>query len=207
MKRLSHIEWNGFAAASALVFVASAIMALRSLFFQEQLSRTVHVVGSGCVVRTTLIFYSCRGGIVLSREVLSDSDPKVAATPPSAVHNAPIMSYSQSDNFTHFNLGFLYLRAVPSWNGLGFHVYRRDAASGYDGHRSFSIGIPYWSVLLSSGGLPVFALIQFRRQLLAARRARRRSLGQCVRCSYDLRATPDRCPECGAEQKMSQSPA
>jgi hypothetical protein len=47
---------------------------------------------------------------------------------------------------------------------------------------------PCWLALALTAVLPV------RRHLLARRRDR---VGHCVNCGYDLRATPDRCPECG----------
>jgi hypothetical protein len=60
------------------------------------------------------------------------------------------------------------------------------------GDRSWTLFLPYWSLSLATVILPAVWLHRRLRQ-------RTRSLhGLCPRCGYDLRASPDRCPECGA---------
>ena len=54
---------------------------------------------------------------------------------------------------------------------------------------------PDWSVMLACLALPLTTL---GRHLV---RRRRNRVGRCPSCGYDLRATPDRCPECGAVPK------
>jgi hypothetical protein len=57
---------------------------------------------------------------------------------------------------------------------------------------SRALTVPYWPISMVSAFLPIIAVL-FRR--------RRFPIGSCRRCGYDLRATPDRCPECGTVQQ------
>jgi hypothetical protein len=81
---------------------------------------------------------------------------------------------------------------------LGF-VWQRSVTRDKRGQiqsESTEVIIPYWSVVTLTGVLPAaWAAARTRRWLIARRRASR---GCCTRCGYDLRATPGRCPECGA---------
>ena len=81
------------------------------------------------------------------------------------------------------------------WSALGFGRHRRQYARGH----SVSLEVPHWGLTLACAVAPAISLH-------ALLRARRRSPdGRCRRCGYDLRATPGRCPECGAAATAHRS--
>ena len=77
-------------------------------------------------------------------------------------------------------------------NRLGFYwgTYRHDRPHRVS--RLLKIGVPHWFAVAGFGLLPAFWSVG------RYRRVRRMGRGLCTRCGYDLRGTPDRCPECGS---------
>jgi len=53
--------------------------------------------------------------------------------------------------------------------------------------------IPFWILALAFASMLMLCYLPSRR------RRKRKKLGLCLKCGYDLRASKDRCPECGEE--------
>jgi hypothetical protein len=95
-----------------------------------------------------------------------------------------------------------WLRTGPEgfWNRLGFFWWSRNDGAGKT--KLLVLGTPYWAPALALA-LPPAAWLA-----LAVRRLRRkRRPGACRVCGYDLRASPDRCPECGAPSTTTTAEA
>jgi hypothetical protein len=85
---------------------------------------------------------------------------------------------------------------------FGFELFRRrwDLSPGVN-RSEFSAVMPFWAIVLLFSIPPAWWAIRWRHR-------RRLRAGHCPVCGYDLRATPDICPECGtpitAPSRVSQ---
>ena len=71
---------------------------------------------------------------------------------------------------------------------------QRGIGFGRPGSNGVTVRLPPWAVVVATGTLPAVRYARHRRRRAARFRKAR---GLCPACGYDLRASPDRCPECG----------
>jgi hypothetical protein len=114
----------------------------------------------------------------------------------------------RDEHFRYSQPSPVNLPQPPPFNTLGAHFWRfldfeveRDVpvvppplGRTYVSTPTIRIVVPHWFLMLLSLPLPALWLVGFLR-------SRRHRHGLCTSCGYDLRASPDRCPECGTEVK------
>jgi hypothetical protein len=169
-------------AASLVLGVASVALWARSYQVYDYVEWSWPTRGEfGHRTRAGLI--TGQGGIgVFSQRSPSDpDDPRsgLRFRHESDAHHLQELSYPQTAHYLNRVMDMKHW-----WSRLGF------VHESY-GRRRLA-GVPFWFLTALTAVPPTWSLAR------AARRRRDRTKGRCPACGYDLRATPDRCPECGA---------
>jgi hypothetical protein len=90
------------------------------------------------------------------------------------------------------------------WTRLGFAWTTLTEGDGQSYHWDARVArVPYWLPTAIFVCLAVPCGKRLRRRWCF----RRVPQGSCRACGYDLRATPDRCPECGTSHRREEPPA
>jgi hypothetical protein len=95
-----------------------------------------------------------------------------------------------------YNPASMLHESCPVWiyEFAGLKATRGYSSPGPIRQADIAIFVPYWFLQLPLVVLLLISLQRWRhaRHVYSANRP-----GHCAHCGYDLRATPDRCPECG----------
>jgi hypothetical protein len=169
-------------ALSLVICVATCVLWVRGHFVEDSLAWRRSDAHS--------LLRSSPGHLILDVNVSGWS-----AVPPAFTHEtAP-----PNPNAVHeARMSGLVLNVGPQdtwvWGERAGFAWSRWAGNG--GNSISMLVVPVWAATAATGLLPLAWCGAAALRSRARRRARRDSL--CPGCGYDLRASPGRCPECGA---------
>lgn len=172
IRPIARLAWNVATAVSAIIVLTVTVTWARSCWRVDEVAG----VHNGGTTSWTLRSMDGEYLLVVYRN-LRLGTMSSAGSPPASGLSAKV--WARSD-----------LRAIfiEPRRGLGA---AKDLLSLPFTDQGIWVGIAHWMVLLVAMPLP---LLWGYGRLRAVRRGAR---GGCPVCGYDLRATPDRCPECG----------
>ena len=177
--------FNIAATLSLLLAIASAAMWIRS-YHTRDIVNFGRSGGNNHTVQSILgrlhLLSSLSGGRV-SSDTFYSSD----RLSPQAMWNGGMSGYP-TQVVWHFGCVWQTFNEYHTWRNLGAQAFTTQ-------HRV--IIVPYRWLTLVFAILPAWRAIQFFR-----RRRHATPSPLCAACGYDLRATPDRCPECGTLQTV-----
>ena len=170
-------------ALSLVLCIATVALWVRSFFVADVLTWFAENSAGG--VRST-------GGTIICRRIVPAEGGKMPRglldpQPSGVVYRAA----SPAENVRPFD---------PKWAVAGFSAVEGTVAVFDPGAstsrnvRVCGVTVADWSIVAATAVLPCWRLVR------RARAARPREPGLCPACGYDVRATPERCPECGHVQ-------
>jgi hypothetical protein len=172
--------FNGAAALSSLLFAVSISLWVRSFYFAEGIDQfRLGPSGTG-VEASRRGFLNARG----SMQIFWDS----GYFPPRTGWDGFISSLFPERPYLKYVRFNSY--SIPQTTlGFAFFESTFGGANGLHGAKK-AVTVPFYAVTLALLVIPILRAIRRWRW-------RKESDEFCNHCGYDLRATPERCPECG----------
>ena len=185
--RLARVGLDATAVLSLLACVALVVLWVRDGWVVDGVEWEQIRVGDGVWAKRSAEVLAGKGGVKVGwSKITQPAGPEDQALPGRFTWR------------THDPRSVAILRPKGAWQRLGFgaNAGTLTAEAIIKGYREsfWTVRAPFWFLVAVASALPAWRSRGWGR---AVRGRRRSARGLCGGCGYDLRATSNRCPECG----------